>query len=134
LLLPIRTRFTEKRIQNLSKEVENVLTKIKPPIIIILEKSLTWQIFTQTSRDKRKKKSNERRENGRQFKSHITTTLKNNTRTSHRRPKKFGRNNPSWLPDPLDLRWMMSFATPLYSWEGWRGLYFSYLISNFFIP
>jgi hypothetical protein len=44
---------------------------------------------------KEEEKSNERRENGRQFKSHITTTLKNNTRTSHRRPKKFGRNNPS---------------------------------------
>jgi hypothetical protein len=45
-----------------------------------------------------------KRENGRQFKSHITsntTTLKNNTRASHRRPKTLGRNNPSCLPDPL---------------------------------
>ena len=41
LLLPIRTWFTEKKIQNLSKELENVITMIKPPVIIILEKSLT---------------------------------------------------------------------------------------------
>jgi hypothetical protein len=58
-------------------------------------KSLFLDKFLLKQAEIKEEKSNERRENGRQFKSHITTTLKKNTRTSHRRPKKIERNNPS---------------------------------------